>query len=57
MGRNAMEKITQKRELRNLLSSDVTTMIKSGKMGLSAGHVECLDYSGSITTNDARYLK
>jgi len=33
----------------------LTMMIKSGKMGLSAGHVECLGYLGSsIITNDAK---
>jgi hypothetical protein len=32
-------------------------MIKSGKMGLSAGHVECSDYLGSIITKDARYIR
>ena len=32
----------------------LTTVIKSGKMGLSAGHVECLDCLGNIITNNAK---
>ena len=32
----------------------LTMMIISRKMGLSAGHVECLDHLGSIITNGAK---
>ena len=32
----------------------LTMMIKSGKMRLSAGNVECLDCLGNIITNNAK---